>query len=111
MTIEVNIMAWVILLLAGLSEIGWAVGLKYTEGFTRLWPSAFTLVALLVSVWLLGVSMKTLPLSVAYGIWVGIGTVGTVLVGTMVLGETVSIIKLLSVVLIIGGVIGLKLSA
>ena len=81
-------MAWVILVLAGLFEVGWAIGLKYTEGFTRLWPTIWTVLAMAVSLWLLGIAMKSLPVGTAYSIWVGVGSVGTVILGIALLGES-----------------------
>ena len=80
-------MAWLIVVLAGLFEVGWAIGLKYTEGFTRLWPTVWTVLAMAVSLWLLGVAMRTLPLGTAYAVWVGVGAVGTALLGMFLLGE------------------------
>ncbi|MGV8894806.1 MAG: quaternary ammonium compound efflux SMR transporter SugE [Burkholderiaceae bacterium] len=103
-------MAWVILILAGLFEIGWAIGLKYTEGFTRLWPSVGTAVAMLISLGLLGIALKSLPLGTAYAVWVGVGAVGTVILGIVLLDEPASPAKLISVTLIITGIIGLKLA-
>jgi quaternary ammonium compound-resistance protein SugE len=101
-------MAWAILVIAGLFEVGWAIGLKYTEGFTRLWPTVWTVLAMIISLGLLGVAMKTLPVGTAYSIWVGVGAVGTVILGILVLGEPASIGRMVSVALIIAGVIGLK---
>lgn len=103
-------MAWGLLVLAGLFEIAWAIGLKYSEGLTRFWPSVWTGLAMLISVWLLGIAMKSLPLGTAYSIWVGVGAVGTVLLGIVLLGESASTARLISVTLIIVGIIGLKLS-
>ena len=103
-------MAWLILALAGLCEVGWAVGLKYTDGFTRLWPSVGTAVAMLISVVLLGVSLKSLPVGTAYAVWVGVGAVGTAIFGIVVFGESASTARLLSLLLIVMGVAGLKLS-
>lgn len=103
-------MAWGLLVLAGLFEIAWAIGLKYSEGLTRFWPSVGTGLAMLISVWLLGIAMKSLPLGTAYSIWVGVGAVGTVLLGIVLLGESASTARLISVTLIIVGIIGLKLS-
>jgi len=103
-------MNWVILVVAGLFEIGWAVGLKYTEGFTRVWPTVGTVLSMLISLGLLGVAMKTLPMGTAYAIWVGVGTVGTVILGMVLLGESVNPLRLLSLVLIVVGIIGLKLA-
>lgn len=104
-------MAWMILFIAGLFEIAWAIGLKYTEGFTRLWPSVWTVVAMVLGLWLLGLAMKTLPVGTAYSIWVGIGTVGTVLLGIVLFGEPVTAGRMLSVALIVAGIIGLRLTA
>ncbi len=104
-------MAWVVLVLAGLFEVGWAIGLKYTEGFTRLWPTLWTLLSMIVSLWLLGIAMKTLPVGTAYSVWVGVGSVGTVILGIMLLGEPANVGRLVSVGLIVAGIIGLKLSA
>lgn len=103
-------MAWVILVVAGLLEVGWAIGLKYTEGFTRFWPTVGTVLAMIVSLWLLGIAMKTLPVGTAYSVWVGVGAVGTVLLGIMLLGEPSNAARLISVVLIISGIVGLKLA-
>jgi quaternary ammonium compound-resistance protein SugE len=104
-------MQWFVLVLAGLLEIGWAIGLKYTEGFTRLWPSVFTVASMLVSLGLLGIAMKGLPVGTAYAVWVGIGAAGTVIFGIFLFGESTSLLRLASVALILLGVIGLKLSA
>jgi quaternary ammonium compound-resistance protein SugE len=101
--------AWAVLLLAGLCEIGWAVGLKYTEGFSRLWPSVWTLAAMLASVVLLGWSLKTLPLGTAYAVWTGIGAVGTALFGMLLFGESREVMRLVSIGLIVAGILGLKL--
>lgn len=103
-------MNWLILFVAGLFEIGWAIGLKYTEGFTRLWPSVGTAASMVVSVLLLGIAMKTLPVGTAYAVWVGIGAVGTAVLGILLLGESSNIYRLASLGLIVAGVIGLKLS-
>jgi len=102
-------MAWVVLFFAGLCEIGWAVGLKYTEGFTRLWPTVFTGVSLVVSMGLLGVAMKSLPLGTAYAIWTGIGAVGTVILGIFLFKEPATVARLVCVGLIVAGILGLKL--
>ena len=104
-------MNWVILIIAGLFEVGWAIGLKYTEGFTRLWPTVGTVLSMIVSLWLLGIAMKTLPIGTAYGVWVGIGATGTVVLGIVLLGESASVPRLVSVALIVAGIVGLKLSA
>ena len=102
-------MSWIILIIAGLLEIGWAVGLKYTEGFTRLVPTLGTLAAMVASMGLLGIAVRHLPIGTAYPIWTGIGTVGTVIVGILLLGESASPVRLLCVFLIIAGILGLKL--
>ncbi len=103
-------MAWVILILAGLGEVGWAIGLKYTEGFTRLWPTIGTVLAMIISLWLLGIAMKSLPVGTAYSVWVGVGAVGTVILGIVLLGEPANAARLISVSLIVAGIIGLKLA-
>jgi quaternary ammonium compound-resistance protein SugE len=103
-------MAWVILVIAGLFEIGWAIGLKYTEGFTRLWPTIWTALAMIASLWLLGIAMKSLPVGTAYTVWVGVGAVGTVVLGIVLLAEPANAARLISVALIIAGIIGLKLA-
>ena len=104
-------MAWGILFLVGLIEVAWAIGLKYSEGLTRLWPSVWTALAMALSVWLLGLALKSLPLGTAYSVWVGIGAVGTVVLGIVLFGESANAIRLISVTLIIGGIIGLKLAS
>ena len=104
-------MAWVILLLAGLFETGWAIGLKYTDGFTRLWPTVWTVFAMIISLWLLGIAVKSLPVGTAYSVWVGVGAVGTVVLGIVLLGEPANAARLISVGLIIAGIIGLKLAS
>ncbi len=104
-------MAWVILVLAGLFEIGWAIGLKYTVGFTRFWPSVGTVVAMVISLALLGIAMRSLPVGTAYAIWVGVGAVGTALLGIVLFGESANLGRLLSLGLIIAGIIGLKLTS
>lgn len=103
-------MNWIILIVAGLFEVGWAVGLKYTGGFTRLWPTLGTIISMIISLGLLGIAMKGLPLGTAYSIWVGVGAVGTVILGIVLLGESASVARMISVALIIAGIIGLKLS-
>lgn len=103
-------MAWILLLVAGLLEVGWAVGLKFTAGFTRLWPSVGTVSAMVGSMVLLGLSMRSLPAGTAYAVWVGIGAVGTALLGMLLLGEPANPGRLLSLGLILAGVIGLKLA-
>lgn len=104
-------MAWVILFIAGLFEVGWAIGLKYTEGFTRLWPTLGTIVAMVLGLWLLGVAMKSLPVGTAYSVWVGVGTVGTVILGIILFGEPASAGRIISVAMIVAGIIGLRLSS
>ena len=102
-------MAWIVLFVAGLFEVGWAVGLKYTEGFTRLWPSVGTGVSLVLSMALLGWALKTLPLGTAYAVWTGIGAVGTALFGILVLKEPATAARLVCLCLIVAGILGLKL--
>lgn len=103
-------MAWLILFLAGVFETGWAIGLKYTDGFTRLWPTVWTVCAMIISLWLLGIAVKTLPVGTAYSVWVGVGAVGTVVLGIALLGEPANVMRVISVGLIIAGIIGLKLA-
>jgi quaternary ammonium compound-resistance protein SugE len=102
-------MAWLFLLLAGLLEVGWAVGLKYTAGFERLVPTLLTVGSMIASLGLLGLSLKTLPIGTAYAVWTGIGTIGTVLFGIVVLDEPSNALRLLCVALILAGIVGLKL--
>lgn len=104
-------MSWIILLFAGLFEVGWAVGLKYTDGFTRPLPTALTIAAMAVSLGLLGLAMKELPLGTTYAIWTGVGAVGTVIAGIILFGESMALLRLASVALIIAGLVGLKMSA
>ena len=101
-------MAWIILFIAGLLEIGWAVGLKYTEGFTRLWPSVATLAAMAVSVLLLAIAMKELPVGTAYAVWTGVGAVGTAILGIVLFGDSASAARLACLAMIAGGIVGLK---
>lgn len=103
-------MVWLVLIIAGLLEIGWAIGLKYTEGFTVFWPSVGTLLSLAASVALLGFTMRTLPVGTAYAIWTGIGATGTVLLGIVLYDEPASLARLLCVGLIVSGIVGLKLT-
>ena len=103
-------MAWIVLLVAGLFETGWAIGLKYTDGFTRLWPTVWTVGAMIISLWLLGIAVKTLPVGTAYSVWVGVGAVGTVVLGIMLLDEPANAARFISIGLIIAGIIGLKLA-
>lgn len=102
-------MAWIILFIAGLFEIGWAVGLKFTDGFTRFWPTVWTAVSLVASMALLGWSVKTLPLGTAYAVWTGIGAVGTVIVGILLFKEPATVARLVCVAMIVAGILGLKL--
>jgi quaternary ammonium compound-resistance protein SugE len=102
-------MAWFILIAAGLFEVGWAVGLKYTDGFTRFWPSAGTAAAMVVSLGLLGLALRTLPLGTAYAVWTGVGTVGTALLGMMLFDESTDAVRLACIGLIVAGIVGLKL--
>ncbi|MCA1620904.1 MAG: quaternary ammonium compound efflux SMR transporter SugE [Acidobacteria bacterium] len=104
-------MAWLYLLVAGLMEVAWAVGLKYTEGFTRLWPSVWTGAALVVSMLLLAAAVRTLPLGTAYAVWTGIGAVGTAALGIVLFGEPASAARLACIVLIVAGLVGLKLTS
>jgi quaternary ammonium compound-resistance protein SugE len=104
-------MSWILLVLAGLLEVGWAIGLKYTEGFTRLWPTFGTVSAMITSIVLLGIAMKQLPVGTAYAVWVGIGAVGTAALGIVLFGESASPGRLLSLALIVAGIIGLKLAS
>lgn len=103
-------MAWVYLIVAGLFEIGWATGLKYTDGFTRLWPSLWTGVSMAVSVWLLAVALKTIPIGTGYAVWTGIGAAGTALAGMVLFDESREVIRIASIVVIMAGIVGLKLS-
>src|SRR5262245_35181630 len=102
-------MAWLVLMVAGLLEVGWAIGLKYTEGFTRLGPTVATVVAMVLSLGLLGLAMRALPVGTAYAVWTGIGAVGTVLLGIALFGESTEAPRLLCIAMIAGGIIGLKL--
>jgi len=104
-------MTWVVLFVAGLFEIGWAIGLKYTEGFTRFWPSVGTVVSMVLSVVLLGLAMRSLPVGTAYAVWTGIGAVGTVLLGIVLFNEPATAARILCVSLIVGGIIGLKMTS
>lgn len=104
-------MPWVVLFVAGLFEIGWAVGLKCTDGFTRLWPSVFVGVSLIVSMALLSIAMKSLPLGTAYAVWTGIGAVGTVALGIILFKEPATVARLVCVGLIVSGILGLKILA
>lgn len=103
-------MNWILLVLAGLCEVAWAIGLKYTEGFTRPLPTIGTVSAMLISIWLLGIAMKSLPVGTAYAVWVGIGAVGTAILGIILLNESASAARLASLGLIVAGIVGLKLA-
>ncbi|RKJ95383.1 quaternary ammonium compound efflux SMR transporter SugE [Alicycliphilus denitrificans] len=104
-------MTWFVLVIAGLFEVGWAIGLKYTQGFTRFWPTAGTVAAMVVSIGLLGLAMRTLPVGTAYAVWTGIGAVGTVVLGIVLFGEPATVARLACVGLILAGIVGLKLTA
>ncbi|EZI24475.1 MULTISPECIES: quaternary ammonium compound efflux SMR transporter SugE [Pseudomonas] len=104
-------MSWIILFFAGLFEVGWAVGLKYTDGFSKPLPTVLTIAAMAISLGLLGLAMKELPLGTAYAIWTGVGAVGTVIAGIILFGESMALFRLASVALIICGLIGLKISS
>lgn len=103
-------MSWIVLFLAGLLEIGWAIGLKYTDGFTKFWPTIGTVFSMIASFLLLGLALKDLPVGTAYSVWVGIGAVGTALLGILLFGESVNTLKLVSLGLICVGIAGLKLA-
>jgi quaternary ammonium compound-resistance protein SugE len=102
-------MAWLILTVAGLFEIGWAIGLKYTEGFTRLWPTLGTVASMIVSLGLLGLALRTLPVGTAYAVWTGVGTIGTALLGIALFNESADLLRLACIGLIVAGIVGLKL--
>lgn len=104
-------MDWLLLLVAGLFEVGWAIGMKYTEGFTRPVPTVATVAAMVASVGLLGVAMKTLPVGTAYAVWVGVGAVGTAVLGMVLFGEAATVGRLVSLGLIVAGIVGLKLAS
>lgn len=104
-------MAWVLLVVAGLLEVGWAIGLKYTDGFTKPWPSIFTVAAMVISVLLLAFAMKSLPVGTSYAVWVGVGAVGTAILGIILFGEPATSGRLLSLGLIVAGIVGLKLAS
>ena len=103
-------MSWIILFLAGLFEIAWAIGLKYSEGFTKLTPSIITIITMFISFYLLSLALKSLPLGTAYAVWVGIGTVGTVIAGIFLFGESMNLIRVVSILFILLGIIGLKIT-
>ena len=102
-------MAWLILFIAGIFEVAWAIGLKYSEGFTKLWPSVFTVVSVLISMGLLAFSLKYLPVGTAYAVWTGIGAVGTAILGIILFGESKELIRIFFILLIVAGIIGLRI--
>jgi len=104
-------MAWIFLTLAGLFEVAWAIGLKYTEGFSRLLPSVFTIVALVASTWLLALALRSIPIGTAYAVWTGIGAVGTATLGILLFAEPATALRLASIALIVAGIAGLKLAS
>lgn len=104
-------MAWVYLIAAGLFECGWAIGLKYTEGFTRLWPSLATLAAMAISFWLLSIAMKTIPVGTAYAVWTGIGAVGVAILGMVLFQEPKEVARIFCLILIVAGIVGLKITS
>jgi quaternary ammonium compound-resistance protein SugE len=104
-------MAWVVLFVAGVLEVGWAVGLKYTDGFSRLWPSVWTVVSMIGSFGLLSFAVRTLPFGTAYAVWTGIGTVGTAALGILLFREPVTALRLVFIALIVAGIVGLKLTS
>jgi len=104
-------MPWLVLVLAGLFEIGWAIGLKYTDGFTKLWPTVGTVASMIVSLGLLGVAMKSLPVGTAYAVWAGVGAVGTAILGIVLMGEPANAGRMVSLGLIVAGIVGLKLAS
>jgi len=104
-------MAWLVLFLAGLCEVAWAIGLKYSQGFTKLWPTLGTIAAMVVSFLLLGVAMKSLPVGTAYAVWVGVGAVGTVILGIILFGDPADLGRIVSLGLIVAGIVGLKLAS
>jgi quaternary ammonium compound-resistance protein SugE len=102
-------MAWIYLFIAGLFEIGWAVGLKYTEGFTKLWPSVITIAGMILSFYFLSTAVKSIPIGTAYAIWTGIGAVGTAILGIILFGESKEFIRIFFILLIVIGIVGLKI--
>src|SRR3989304_4683234 len=102
-------MAWLILFIAGLFEVAWAIGLKYSEGFTKLWPSIFTIVSIIISMGLLAFSLKSLPVGTAYAVWTGIGAVGTAILGIILFGESKELIRIFFILLIVAGIVGLRI--
>lgn len=111
LTPEGHVMAWVYLFVAGVFEIGWAVGLKYTQGFTRLWPSVLTIAAMVVSMTLLALAVRVIPVGTGYAVWTGIGAVGTAILGILLFSEPLTVWRVACLVLIVGGIVGLKFSA
>jgi quaternary ammonium compound-resistance protein SugE len=101
--------AWIILFIAGLFETGWAIGLKYSEGFTRLWPSILTAISMAISVWLLSVSLKVLPVGSAYAVWTGVGATLTAILGMVLFNESRDVLKILFILMIVAGLVGLRL--
>ncbi len=104
-------MIWIVVLIAGILEVVWAIGLRYTDGFTRIWPSIATVLVMAMSFFLLSVAMRSLPVGTVYAVWVGIGAVGTALLGILLLGEPLTPTRIVSIILIILGIVGLKMSA
>jgi quaternary ammonium compound-resistance protein SugE len=104
-------MAWIYLIIAGFLEIGWAVGLKYTDGFSKLWPSVATICAMIASFGLLAVALKTIPVGTGYAVWTGIGAAGTAIIGMAILGESREVMRILCILLIVAGVVGLKFAS
>lgn len=102
-------MAWTLLVVAGLFEVGWAIGLKYTEGFTRLWPSLWTAAAMIVSVVLLGLALRSIPVGTGYAVWTGVGAVGTAILGIILFGDPATVVRIACIALIVCGIVGLKL--
>ena len=103
-------MAWILLFIAGLFEVAWAIGLKYTDGLTKPLPTTGTIAAMIISVWLLGIAMKSLPVGTAYSVWVGLGAVGTVILGIVLFKEPANTLRLVSIGLVVAGIVGLKLA-
>ena len=104
-------MAWMYLVIAGLFECAWAIGLKYTEGFTRFWPSLFTILSMVISFWLLSSAMRSIPVGTAYAVWTGIGAVGVAVLGMVIFGESRDTMRVISLLLIVSGIVGLKLAS
>jgi len=104
-------MSWFILFIAGLFEVVWAVGIKYTEGWTKLWPAVFTVLAMIASFYLLSVALKTIPMGTAYAVWTGVGTIGTVIFGIIYFKEPTDILRMVCILLIISGIVGLRVLA